>query len=68
MPRVPWEEIRANRVLVAHIYHRIDYEILWETLRRDVPKLAAELENWQRSLGHDGEQSTKQDSGQDIGS
>jgi uncharacterized protein with HEPN domain len=24
MPSVPWEGIRANRVLVAHIHHRID--------------------------------------------
>jgi uncharacterized protein with HEPN domain len=46
MPAVPWDDIRANRVLVAHIYHRIDYEILWETLARDVPSLAAEIEAW----------------------
>jgi len=46
MPAVPWDDIRANRVLVAHIYHRIDYGILWETLRQDVPRLAAELERW----------------------
>lgn len=46
MPAVPWDDIRANRVLVAHIYHRIDYEILWETLARDVPSLASEIEAW----------------------
>ena len=70
MPSVPWEEIRANRVLVAHIYHRIDYGILWETLRRDVPRLATELGNWQqqeRSPGQDREQSVERDSGPDIG-
>jgi uncharacterized protein with HEPN domain len=39
MTEVPWDDIRANRVLVAHIYHRIDYTILWETLARDVPRL-----------------------------
>lgn len=33
MPAVPWDDIRANRILVADIYHRIDYEILWETSR-----------------------------------
>lgn len=46
MPTVPWDDIRANRVLVAHIYHRIDYEILWETLARDVPGLASVIEAW----------------------
>jgi uncharacterized protein with HEPN domain len=69
MPRVPWEEIRANRVLVAHIY-RIDYGILWETLRRDVPRLATELGNWrqqERSPGRDRGQSAERDSGPDIG-
>jgi uncharacterized protein with HEPN domain len=47
MPAVPWDDVRANRVLVAHIYHRIDYRILWATLSQDVPRLAAELERWQ---------------------
>lgn len=46
MPSVPWKDIRANRVLVAHIYHRIDYEILWETLTRDMQLLAAEVGRW----------------------
>jgi uncharacterized protein with HEPN domain len=44
MPSVPWDDIRANRILATHIYHRIDYAILWETLVRDVPALAAEIE------------------------
>jgi uncharacterized protein with HEPN domain len=46
IPSVPWDDIRANRVLVAHVYHRIDYEILWETLARDVPRVAADVETW----------------------
>ena len=65
MPSVPWEEIRANRVLVAHIYHRIDYGILWETLRRtcrDWP-LNWELAATKRSPGQDREQSVERDSG-----
>lgn len=40
MPLVPWDDIRANRVLVAHVYHRIDENVLWFTLSRDVPRLA----------------------------
>jgi uncharacterized protein with HEPN domain len=48
MPAVPWDEIRANRVLVAHICHRIDPEILWATTQ-DVPRLAVGVERW-RSL------------------
>src|SRR5262249_12499362 len=46
MPAGPWGDIRANPVLLAHIHHRIDYEILGGTLARDVPSLAAEIEAW----------------------
>ena len=46
MPLVPWDDIRANRVLVAHAYHRIDENILWSTLERDVPRLAIEVGRW----------------------
>jgi uncharacterized protein with HEPN domain len=46
MSGVPWEDIRANRVLVAHVYHRIDPDVLWATLSQDVPSLAIELERW----------------------
>ena len=46
IPEIPWEDIRANRVLVAHVYHRIDPEILWATLSQDVPTLAKEVARW----------------------
>lgn len=40
---VPWDDIRDIRILVDHIYHRIDYTILWRTLTEDVPHLQARL-------------------------
>ncbi|MFA5889535.1 MAG: HepT-like ribonuclease domain-containing protein [Actinomycetota bacterium] len=36
---VPWDDLRDIRILVDHIYHRIDYEILWRTLTEDLPHL-----------------------------
>lgn len=45
IPEVPWDDIRDIRILVDHIYHRIDYELLWATLEKDVPHL---LENLRR--------------------
>lgn len=39
-PEVPWDDIRGIRILVDHIYHRIDYENLWTTLEVEVPRLA----------------------------
>lgn len=46
MPTVPWDDIRANRVLVAHVYHRIDPEVLWATITRDLPAPSKELQRW----------------------
>lgn len=70
MPAVPWDDIHANRVLVAHIYHRIDPEILWATLTKDVPQLAAELQQWlARDLAREseGRKRVGRDTGLDIG-
>lgn len=43
IPDVPWDDLRDIRILVDHIYHRIDYGALWETLRDDVPHLLKRL-------------------------
>jgi uncharacterized protein with HEPN domain len=69
MPDVPWDDIRANRILVAHIYHRIDPQILWATLSQDVPQLAAEIERWRalelaRQAGRD--KTVERDTGLDM--
>jgi len=46
---VPWEDIRDIRILVVHIYHRIDYDQLWKTLEDDVPFLMERVEGWRSS-------------------
>lgn len=70
VPGIAWDEIRANRVLVAHIYHRIDYAIVGEALTRDIPRLEEELERW-RSRAFERETRTgktiERDSGPDLG-
>jgi uncharacterized protein with HEPN domain len=66
IPGVPWDDIRANRVLVAHIYHRIDYDILRATLAHDVPRLAAELERW-RDRELEREAGVERDTGPSLG-
>ena len=37
--KVPWNQIKALRNIVAHNYGGIDKEILWETLVPDIPEL-----------------------------
>ncbi|MBI4259586.1 MAG: DUF86 domain-containing protein [Actinobacteria bacterium] len=51
IPDVPWEDIRDIRILVDHVYHRIDHEALWATLERDVPHLLEELSRWKGRKG-----------------
>lgn len=41
----------ANRIIVDHVYHRVDYEALWNTLERDIPNLAGVLVSWARDRG-----------------
>lgn len=50
---VPWDDVIANRIIVDHVYHRIDYDILWTTLERDVPQLGATLREWALDRGVD---------------
>jgi uncharacterized protein with HEPN domain len=45
-PNIPWDDIRANRVLIAHVYHRINYDRVWETIVRDVPRLERAMRRW----------------------
>ncbi len=49
VPDVPWDDIRDIRILVDHIYHRVDYEALWETLAEDVPILLRRVRRWRKT-------------------
>ena len=41
---VPWRTLRGVRNVVVHEYFGVDSEILWETVRSDLPPLAPKLE------------------------
>lgn len=43
LPDVPWRELTATRVLLAHAYHRVDLDLLWDIAERDLPALAKML-------------------------
>jgi uncharacterized protein with HEPN domain len=38
-----WQSAARSRDFVAHHYHRVDVELLWETLSVSFPELAREL-------------------------
>lgn len=37
---IPWHQIRGFRNVIARAYDSVDSEILWETIKEDIPKLA----------------------------
>jgi uncharacterized protein with HEPN domain len=49
MPDIPWREVKGMRIIAAHAYHRIDYELVWVTLRDDVPRIAEAIRRWQQT-------------------
>lgn len=42
-PEIPWAEIVAMRNYLIHEYFGVDPEMVWETVRQDLPGLAAAL-------------------------
>ena len=44
LPGLPWAEMRAMRHRLVHAYYDVNLDIVWSTLRHDLPPLAADLE------------------------
>lgn len=42
---IPWYAIKAMRNLHAHDYDRVDLEIVWNTLTKDIPELKETIMN-----------------------
>ena len=42
-PGVPWREISGVRVKLAHACDSIDFDILWDMVRNDLPTLIEQL-------------------------
>ena len=44
LPTIPWEEIIGMRNRLVHAYFSINLDIVWQTVREDLPMLIALLE------------------------
>ncbi len=44
IPHIPWPDIIGMRHRLVHAYFDINLDILWETVRHDLPPLTSELE------------------------
>ena len=43
-PGVPWHLMRGMRNRIVHGYFSVDEQIMWDTLKTDLPDLVTELE------------------------
>jgi uncharacterized protein with HEPN domain len=43
-PAIPWKDIAGMRNRIIHGYDRVDTDILWEILEKDLPPLVEALE------------------------
>lgn len=39
-PDVPWADLIATRVVLAHAYHRVDLDLLWDIAAEELPAVA----------------------------
>lgn len=43
-PEIPWKKMYGLRNLISHEYFGIDYEMIWEIAKNNIPKNKADLE------------------------
>ena len=41
--QIPWRMIRAMRNVFAHSYDKAEMDLMWETVKEDIPALKAQL-------------------------
>ena len=45
-PEVPWRDVVGLRHRIVHEYFRLDLDVIWETVKRDLPELLGHLGRW----------------------
>ena len=43
-PGIPWRDIIGMRNRLVHVYFDVDLDLVWDTIRTDLPPLIVELE------------------------
>ncbi len=50
---IPWEEIMGLRDIIAHEYHRIDAEEIFQVIKQDLPSLLTTIRYMHEKLSHE---------------
>jgi uncharacterized protein with HEPN domain len=43
-PHIPWQEMAGMRDVLIHNYFGIDYDVVWNTITKDIPDLHNEIQ------------------------
>ncbi len=49
-PLVGWRDIAGTRDKIIHQYFRIDFDVVWEIIKRDIPILKKQMETIKKEL------------------
>lgn len=49
-PEIPWADIKGLRNIIAHEYHRIDEDEIFDIMQNDLPKLLDTVRKMKREL------------------
>jgi uncharacterized protein with HEPN domain len=50
-PEVPWRDITGARDVLVHEYFRIDLDLAWEMVKKDIPHLAEQVKEILEEFG-----------------
>jgi len=42
-PEIPWKNMTGMRDKLIHDYEGVDYEVVWETVRDEIPELEFQI-------------------------
>lgn len=49
-PSIPWSKIAGFRDIIIHAYFKIDLDLTWEVIKKDLPKLKKDIERILNSM------------------
>jgi len=44
-PEIPWKDISGMRDRIVHFYFGLDFDVVWDTIKNDLPDLEKKMRN-----------------------